>query len=175
MEEDSIDGIYNTLKTALKFQSAGGIGLSMHNIRAIQALASVEQTEHPMVSKLMLRVFNDTARYVDQGGGKRKGSSRFILNHGMPIFWFSWIEENHERKNPRTWSVLLLCGFWSVHGARRSKWRMEPVLSGMKRPVSTNVTEKIPRTVYTRYEQEGQHANRSCTGTWFAILNHKSK
>ena len=74
MKDDSIDGIYDTLKQTAKIsQSAGGIGLSIHNIRATGSyIAGTNGTSNGVVP--MLRVFNDTARYVDQGGGKRKGS-----------------------------------------------------------------------------------------------------
>jgi ribonucleoside-diphosphate reductase alpha chain len=74
MKDDSIDGIYDTLKQcALISQSAGGIGLSIHDIRAKGSyIKGTNGTSNGIVP--MLKVFNDTARYVDQGGGKRKGS-----------------------------------------------------------------------------------------------------
>ena len=79
MKDDSIEGIYDTLKRcALISKSAGGIGLSIHNIRAngtyIKGTNGVSNGIVPM-----LRVFNNTARYVDQGGGKRKGSFAIYL------------------------------------------------------------------------------------------------
>lgn len=79
MQEDSIQGIYQTLmQTALISKSAGGIGLSVHNIRAqgtyIKGTNGVSNGLLPM-----LKVFNETARYVDQGGGKRKGSFAIYL------------------------------------------------------------------------------------------------
>ena len=79
MKDDSIDGIYDTLKqTALISQSAGGIGLSIHNIRAKGSyIKGTNGTSNGIVP--MLKVFNDTARYVDQGGGKRKGSFAIYL------------------------------------------------------------------------------------------------
>jgi ribonucleoside-diphosphate reductase alpha chain len=79
MKEDSIDGIYDTLKQTAKIsQSAGGIGLSVHNIRATGSyIGGTNGTSNGLVP--MLRVFNDTARYVDQGGGKRKGSFAIYL------------------------------------------------------------------------------------------------
>ena len=79
MKDDSIDGIYDTLKqTALISQSAGGIGLSVHNIRATgSSIRGTNGTSNGIVP--MLKVFNDTARYVDQGGGKRKGAFAIYL------------------------------------------------------------------------------------------------
>lgn len=84
MKEDSIEGIYDTLKEcAVISKSAGGIGVSVHNIRATGSyIRGTNGTSNGIVP--MLRVFNDTARYVDQGGGKRKG--RLILSlqsHGF--------------------------------------------------------------------------------------------
>ena len=74
MKDDSIDGIYDTLKQTAKIsQSAGGIGLAIHNIRATGSyIKGTNGTSNGIIP--MLKVFNDTARYVDQGGGKRKGS-----------------------------------------------------------------------------------------------------
>ena len=79
MKDDSIEGIYDTLKqTALISQSAGGIGLSVHNIRATgSTIRGTNGTSNGIVP--MLKVFNDTARYVDQGGGKRKGAFAIYL------------------------------------------------------------------------------------------------
>ncbi|WP_396183965.1 ribonucleoside-diphosphate reductase subunit alpha [Flavobacterium sp.] len=79
MKDDSIDGIYDTLKQTAKIsQSAGGIGLSIHNVRATGSyIRGTNGTSNGIVP--MLRVFNDTARYVDQGGGKRKGSFAIYL------------------------------------------------------------------------------------------------
>jgi ribonucleoside-diphosphate reductase alpha chain len=79
MQDDSIDGIYDTLKQTAKIsQSAGGIGLSIHNIRATGSyIRGTNGTSNGLIP--LLRVFNDTARYVDQGGGKRKGSFAMYL------------------------------------------------------------------------------------------------
>ena len=74
IQDDSIDGIYDTLKQTAKIsQSAGGIGLSIHNVRATGSyIRGTNGTSNGIIP--MLKVYNDTARYVDQGGGKRKGS-----------------------------------------------------------------------------------------------------
>lgn len=73
MKDDIIEGIYETLKEcAVISKSAGGIGVSVHNIRATGSyIRGTNGSSNGIVP--MLRVFNDTARYVDQGGGKRKG------------------------------------------------------------------------------------------------------
>ena len=96
MQEDSIDGIYNTLKQTAKIsQSAGGIGLSAHNIRATGSyIAGTNGTSNGIVP--MMRVFNDTARYVDQGGGKRKGSFAMYLEPWhADVFSFLDLKKNH--------------------------------------------------------------------------------
>lgn len=87
MKDDSIDGIYDTLKQTAKIsQSAGGIGLSIHNVRATGSyIAGTNGTSNGIVP--MLRVYNDTARYVDQGGGKEKAHLLYTLNHGMQTSW----------------------------------------------------------------------------------------
>jgi ribonucleoside-diphosphate reductase alpha chain len=74
MKDDSIEGIFDTLKEcAVISKSAGGIGLSVHNIRAAGSyIRGTNGTSNGIIP--MLQVFNDTARYVDQGGGKRKGN-----------------------------------------------------------------------------------------------------
>ncbi len=80
MKEDSIEGIYDTLKEcAVISKSAGGIGLSAHCIRATNSyICGTNGTSNGIIP--MLRVFNDTARYVDQGGGKRKGEVCWLLH-----------------------------------------------------------------------------------------------
>ncbi len=102
MKDDSIDGIYDTLKHTAKIsQSAGGIGLSVHNIRATGSyIAGTNGTSNGIVP--MLRVFNDTARYVDQGGGKRKGSfAIYIEPWHADIFDFLELKKNHGKEEMR--------------------------------------------------------------------------
>ena len=102
MKDDSIDGIYDTLKQTAKIsQSAGGIGLSIHNIRATGSyIAGTNGTSNGIVP--MLRVFNDTARYVDQGGGKRKGSfAIYVEPWHADIFDFLNLKKNHGKEEMR--------------------------------------------------------------------------
>tara|TARA_B100000282_G_scaffold49788_1_gene31502 strand:+ start:1288 stop:3732 length:2445 start_codon:yes stop_codon:yes gene_type:complete len=102
MQEDSIDGIYDTLKQTAKIsQSAGGIGLSIHNIRSTGSyISGTNGTSNGIVP--MLRVFNDTARYVDQGGGKRKGSfAIYIEPWHSDIFDFLDLKKNHGKEEMR--------------------------------------------------------------------------
>jgi ribonucleoside-diphosphate reductase alpha chain len=102
MKDDSIDGIYDTLKQTAKIsQSAGGIGLSIHNVRATGSyIAGTNGTSNGIVP--MLRVYNDTARYVDQGGGKRKGSfAIYVEPWHADIFDFLNLKKNHGKEEMR--------------------------------------------------------------------------
>ena len=102
MKDDSIDGIYDTLKQCAKIsQSAGGIGLSIHNVRATGSyIRGTNGTSNGIVP--MLRVYNDTARYVDQGGGKRKGSFAIYMEPWhADVFDFLDLKKNHGKEEMR--------------------------------------------------------------------------
>ena len=102
MQEDSIPGIFGTLKQCAEIsQSAGGIGLSIHNIRATGSyIKGTNGTSNGIVP--MLRVFNDTARYVDQGGGKRKGAFAIYLEPWhADVFEFLDLKKNHGKEEAR--------------------------------------------------------------------------
>ncbi|WZL90392.1 ribonucleoside-diphosphate reductase subunit alpha [Salinimicrobium sp. 3283s] len=142
MKDDSIDGIYDTLKQTAKIsQSAGGIGLSIHNVRATGSyISGTNGTSNGIVP--MLRVFNDTARYVDQGGGKRKGSFAIYVepwhadifdfldlkkNHGKEemrardLFYAMWVPDLFMKRVEENESWTLMCphecpGLYDIHG-----------------------------------------------------------
>lgn len=102
LKDDSINGIYDTLKQCAQIsQSAGGIGLSVHNLRAKGSyIKGTNGTSNGIVP--MLRVFNDTARYVDQGGGKRKGSFAMYLEPWhADVFDFLELKKNHGKEEMR--------------------------------------------------------------------------
>ena len=102
MQDDSLDGIYDTLKQcALISKSAGGIGLSIHHVRSKGSyIKGTNGTSNGIVP--MLRVFNDTARYVDQGGGKRKGSIAIYLEPWHPdVLQFLDLKKNHGKEEMR--------------------------------------------------------------------------
>jgi ribonucleoside-diphosphate reductase alpha chain len=108
MKDDSIDGIYDTLKQTAKIsQSAGGIGLAIHKIRAKGSyIKGTNGTSNGIVP--MLRVFNDTARYVDQGGGKRKGSfAVYIEPWHDDIMDFLELKKNTGQEELRTRDLFL--------------------------------------------------------------------
>ncbi|TAH20239.1 MAG: ribonucleoside-diphosphate reductase subunit alpha [Cytophagales bacterium] len=102
MQGDSVDGIYDTLKQCAKIsQSAGGIGLAIHNVRATGSyIKGTNGTSNGIVP--MLRVFNDTARYIDQGGGKRKGAFAIYLEPWhADVFEFLQLKKNHGKEEMR--------------------------------------------------------------------------
>lgn len=102
MKDDSIEGIYDTLKSCARIsQSAGGIGLAIHDIRAKGSyIKGTNGTSNGIVP--MLRVYNDTARYVDQGGGKRKGSfAMYIEPWHADVFDFLDLKKNHGKEEQR--------------------------------------------------------------------------
>ncbi len=110
-QDDSIEGIYDTLKQTAKIsQSAGGIGLSIHNIRATGSyIKGTNGTSNGIIP--MLRVFNDTARYVDQGGGKRKGSFAIYLEPWhADVFEFLELKKNHGKEEMRARDLFY--GLW---------------------------------------------------------------
>ncbi len=142
MKDDSIDGIYDTLKQTAKIsQSAGGIGLSIHNIRATGSyIAGTNGTSNGIVP--MLRVFNDTARYVDQGGGKRKGSfAIYVEPWHADIFDFLELKKNHGKEEMR---------------ARDLFYAMWTLMCPNECPDLYNVHGEEFDALYTQYEEEGR-------------------
>jgi len=108
MQDDSIDGIYDTLKQTAKIsQSAGGIGLSIHNIRSTGSyIRGTNGTSNGIIP--MLKVYNDTARYVDQGGGKRKGSFAIYLEPWhADVFEFLDLRKNTGKEEMRARDLFL--------------------------------------------------------------------
>jgi ribonucleoside-diphosphate reductase alpha chain len=108
MKDDSIEGIYDTLRQTAKIsQSAGGIGLAIHNIRATGSyIKGTNGTSNGIIP--MLRVFNDTARYVDQGGGKRKGAFAIYLEPWhADVFEFLQLKKNHGKEEMRARDLFL--------------------------------------------------------------------
>jgi ribonucleoside-diphosphate reductase subunit M1 len=100
--KDSIEGIYDTLKqTAVISKSAGGIGVSVHCIRSTGSyIRGTNGKSNGLVP--MLRVFNDTARYVDQGGGKRKGAFAVYLEPWhADVVEFLDMKKNHGKEENR--------------------------------------------------------------------------
>ena len=157
MKDDSIDGIYDTLKQTAKIsQSAGGIGLSIHNIRATGSyIAGTNGTSNGIVP--MLRVFNDTARYVDQGGGKRKGSfAIYVEPWHADIFDFLDLKKNHGKEEMRARDLFYAMWIPDLFMKRVEADAEWTLMCPNECPgLFTNHSEEFER-LYLGYEAEGK-------------------
>lgn len=156
-KEDSIDGIYDTLKNCAKIsQSAGGIGLSIHNIRATGSyIKGTNGTSNGIIP--MLRVFNDTARYVDQGGGKRKGSFAIYLEPWhADIFDFLDLRKNNGKEEMRArdlFTALWVSDLFMKRVEENGKWTL---FCPNEAPGLADCWGEEFEKLYTKYEQEGK-------------------
>jgi len=172
MEDDSIDGIYNTLKNCAKIsQSAGGIGLSMHYIRATGSyIRGTNGTSNGIVP--MLRVFNDTARYVDQGGGKRKGSFAIYLEPWhADIFDFLELKKNHGKEELRARDLFYALWISDLFMKRVEEDGQWSLFCPNEAPGLCDCYGKEFEALYTRYEKEGRARKTiKAQELWFAIM-----
>src|SRR5689334_21020553 len=156
MKEDSIDGIYSTLRqTALISQSAGGIGLSIHNIRAKGSfIKGTNGTSNGIVP--MLRVFNDTARYVDQGGGKRKGAFAIYLEPWhADIEDFLELRKNHGKEELRARDLFYALWINDLFMRRVESDANRTLMCPNKSPGLADTYGKAFEELYEKYEKEG--------------------
>lgn len=172
MQDDSIEGIYNTLKQCAKIsQSAGGIGLSIHNIRAQGSyIKGTNGTSNGIVP--MLKVFNDTARYVDQGGGKRKGSfAAYIEPWHADIYDFLDLKKNHGKEEQRArdlFYALWMCDLFMERVEKDDKWTL---MCPSECPGLYDSYGKEFNKLYTKYEKEGRGKKTiKARELWNAIL-----
>ena len=157
MKDDSIDGIYDTLKQTAKIsQSAGGIGLSIHNVRATGSyIAGTNGTSNGIVP--MLRVFNDTARYVDQGGGKRKGSfAIYIEPWHADIFDFLELKKNHGKEEMRARDLFYAMWTPDLFMKRVEENADWTLMCPNECPDLYNVHGDEFDAMYLKYESEGR-------------------
>ncbi len=157
MKEDSIDGIYDTLKQTAKIsQSAGGIGLSIHNVRATGSyIAGTNGTSNGIVP--MLRVFNDTARYVDQGGGKRKGSfAIYVEPWHADIFDFLELKKNHGKEEMRARDLFYAMWIPDLFMKRVEADADWTLMCPNECPGLFTTHSEEFESLYTRYETEGK-------------------
>ncbi|WP_394767680.1 ribonucleoside-diphosphate reductase subunit alpha [Ferruginibacter sp.] len=173
MKEDSIDGIYDTLKQTAKIsQSAGGIGLAIHDIRATGSyIGGTNGTSNGIVP--MLRVFNDTARYVDQGGGKRKGAFAVYLEPWhADIFAFLDLRKNHGKEEMRArdlFYALWICDLFMKRVEADGQWSL---FCPNEAPGLSDCYGEAFETLYTQYEEEGRARKTiKAQELWFAILD----
>ncbi|MDQ1087229.1 ribonucleoside-diphosphate reductase subunit alpha [Siphonobacter sp. SORGH_AS_1065] len=172
MQDDSINGIYDTLKQcALISQSAGGIGLSIHNIRATGSyIKGTNGTSNGIVP--MLRVFNDTARYVDQGGGKRKGSfAMYIEPWHADVFEFLQLKKNHGKEELRARDLFFALWVPDLFMKRVKDNDVWSLMCPHECPGLSDVYGDEFEALYEKYEREGK-ARRTVKAQdlWFEIM-----
>ena len=172
MKEDSIDGIYDTLKQTAKIsQSAGGIGLAIHNIRATGSyIGGTNGTSNGIIP--MLRVFNDTARYVDQGGGKRKGAFAIYLEPWhADIIGFLDLRKNHGKEEMRArdlFFALWIADLFMKRVEANGDWSL---FCPNEAPGLSDCWGAEFEELYCRYEAEGRARKTiKAQDLWFAIL-----
>ncbi|MGY0390940.1 ribonucleoside-diphosphate reductase subunit alpha [Bizionia sp. KMM 8389] len=157
MKDDSIDGIYDTLKQTAKIsQSAGGIGLAIHNVRATGSyIAGTNGTSNGIVP--MLKVFNDTARYVDQGGGKRKGSfAMYLETWHADIFDFLDLKKNHGKEEMRARDLFYAMWISDLFMKRVQEDANWTLMCPNECPGMDEVHSEEFEALYLKYEAEGK-------------------
>ncbi len=172
MKEDSIDGIYDTLKQCAKIsQSAGGIGLSIHNIRSKGSfIKGTNGTSNGIVP--MLRNFDMTARYVDQGGGKRKGSFAVYLEPWhADIMDFLSLKKNHGKDELRARDLFYALWVPDLFMKRVENNENWSLFSPSEAPGLSEVYGEEFEILYHRYESEGRARNViKAQDLWFEII-----
>ena len=173
MKEDSIDGIYDTLKQTAKIsQSAGGIGLSIHDIRATGSyIGGTNGTSNGIIP--MLRVFNDTARYVDQGGGKRKGAFAIYLEPWhADVFEFLDLKKNHGKEEMRArdlFYALWIPDLFMKRVEANGDWSL---FCPHEAPGLHECWGEAFENLYEQYEKEGRARKTvKAQDLWFAVLD----
>ncbi|MFY0594042.1 ribonucleoside-diphosphate reductase subunit alpha [Roseivirga sp.] len=172
MKDDSIDGIYDTLKQCAKIsQSAGGIGLSIHNVRAkgsyIKGTGGVSNGVVPM-----LRNFDMTARYVDQGGGKRKGSfAMYMEPWHADIFDFLDLKKNHGKEELRARDLFYALWIPDLFMKRVEANEDWTLLCPNECPGLSDVYGDEFEKLYEKYEREGKGRQTvKAQDLWFEVL-----
>lgn len=173
MEDDSLDGIYNTLHDcAMISKYAGGIGLHIHNVRAKGThIQGTNGTSNGIVP--MLRVFNNTARYVDQGGGKRNGSIAIYLEPWhADIEDFLEMKKNHgdeEMKARDLFYALWISDLFMERVKNNAKWSL---MCPNECPGLADIYGDNFVSLYEKYESEGKvRKTISARDLWFKILD----
>ncbi|PVY40393.1 ribonucleoside-diphosphate reductase subunit alpha [Pontibacter virosus] len=172
MQDDSIPGIYDTLKQCAQIsQSAGGIGLSIHNVRATGSyIKGTNGTSNGIIP--MLKVFNDTARYVDQGGGKRKGAFAIYLEPWhADIFEFLDLKKNHGKEENRArdlFYALWTPDLFMKRVEQNGDWSL---FCPNEAPGLGDTWGPEFERLYEKYEREGRARKTvKAQDLWFAVL-----
>ena len=177
LKDDSIEGIYDTLKTCAQIsKSAGGIGLNIHNIRARGSyIRGTNGTSNGLVP--MLRVFNSTARYVDQGGGKRPGAFAMYLEPWHPdVFDFLDLRKNTGTEENRCRDLFLALWIPDLFMKRveeNGDWSM---FCPCDCPGLSDCWGDEFEALYTRYEKEGKARKViKAQELWFAVVEAQTE
>jgi len=173
MTDDSIEGIFETLRRCARIsQAAGGIGLSIHNVRATGSyIKGTGGTSNGIVP--MLKVFNDTARYVDQGGGKRKGAFAVYLEPWhADIFEFLDLKKNHGKEEMRArdlFYALWMNDLFMERVKADGEWSL---FDPNEAPGLFDAYGGEFEAMYHKYEAEGKARKTiKAQDLWFAILD----
>ncbi|MES2730947.1 MAG: ribonucleoside-diphosphate reductase subunit alpha [Bacteroidota bacterium] len=177
MKNDSIEGIYDTLKQCAKIsQSAGGIGLSIHNVRATGSyIKGTNGTSNGIIP--MLKVFNDTARYVDQGGGKRKGAFAIYLEpwHADVFEWLD-LKKNHGKEEMRArdlFYALWVPDLFMKRVEENSTWSL---MCPHECPGLADAYGDDFERLYEKYERDGKARKTiKAQDLWFEILEAQTE
>jgi ribonucleoside-diphosphate reductase subunit M1 len=177
MKDDSIEGIYDTLKTcALISKSAGGIGMSISNIRATGSyIAGTNGTSNGVVP--MLRVFNNTARYVDQGGNKRPGAFAVYLEPWHDdVFEFIELRKNHGKEEIRARDLFLALWIPDLFMKRVKANENWTLMCPNECPGLDEVYGDEFEALYHKYEKEGRGRRTiKAQKLWYAILEAQTE
>jgi ribonucleoside-diphosphate reductase alpha chain len=177
MQDDSIEGIYDTLKQTAKIsQSAGGIGLSIHNVRATGSyIKGTNGTSNGIIP--MLRVFNDTARYVDQGGGKRKGSFAIYLEPWhADVFDFLELKKNHGKEEMRARDLFYALWIPDLFMKRVESNEEWSLFCPHECPGLSDAYGEEFEALYHKYELEGKaRAVVKAQELWFKVLESQTE
>ncbi|KAI1118060.1 ribonucleoside-diphosphate reductase large chain [Nemania sp. NC0429] len=177
MKDDSIDGIYDTLKTcAMISKMAGGIGLNVHRIRATGSyIAGTNGTSNGIVP--MLRVFNNTARYVDQGGNKRPGAFAIYLEPWhSDVFEFLDLRKNHGKEEVRARDLFLALWIPDLFMKRVEKNGDWTLMCPNECPGLADVYGDEFEALYEQYEAEGRGRQTiKAQKLWYAILEAQTE
>ncbi|QHT67600.1 ribonucleoside-diphosphate reductase subunit alpha [Rhodocytophaga rosea] len=177
MQNDSIDGIYDTLKQCAKIsQSAGGIGLSIHNVRATGSyIKGTNGTSNGIIP--MLKVFNDTARYVDQGGGKRKGAFAVYLEPWhADIFEFLQLKKNHGKEEMRARDLFYALWIPDLFMKRVEDNGTWSLMCPNECPGLSDCYGDEFEKLYEKYEREGRARKTvQAQELWFEILESQTE
>ncbi|KAK3344381.1 ribonucleoside-diphosphate reductase large chain [Lasiosphaeria hispida] len=176
MKDDSIEGIYDTLKTcAMISKMAGGIGLNIHRIRATGSyIAGTNGTSNGIVP--MLRVFNNTARYVDQGGNKRPGAFAIYLEPWhADVFEFLDLRKNHGKDENRARDLFLALWIPDLFMKRVEKNGEWTLMCPNECPGLADCYGDEFEALYEKYEQEGRGKPIKAQKLWYAILEAQTE